>query len=65
MNRQECEYLIGCLLEDIRRVVKAYDEKIDLVSMYISGVMSSAWALTDSEEREYLLKVDIPQEVEE
>ena len=28
MNRQECEYLIGCLLEDIRRVVKLYDESI-------------------------------------
>ena len=65
MNRQECEYLIGCLLEDIRRVVKAYDEKIDHVSMYISSVTSSAAALSDDEESKYLLKVDIPQEVEE
>ena len=65
MNRQECEYLIGCLLEDIRRVVKMYDESIDRVSMYISEYTSSAWALTDDEENQYLLKVDVRQEVKE
>jgi hypothetical protein len=66
MNRQECEYLIGCLLEDVRRVVKMYDPEISLVSMYISERTSSAWALTeDKEENEYQLKVDISQEVTE
>jgi hypothetical protein len=68
MNRQECEYLIGCLLEDVRRVVKMYDPEISLVSMYISERISSAWALTDNddrEENEYKLKVDISQEVTE
>ena len=68
MNRQECEYLIGCLLEDIRRVVKMYDESIDRVSMYISEHTSSAWSLTDvpaDAESEYLLKVDIEREVKE
>ena len=69
MNRQECEYLIGCLLEDVRRVVKMYDPEISLVSMYISERTSSAWALTDDTddrgENEYQLKVDISQEVTE
>lgn len=66
MNRQECEYLIGCLLEDVRRVVKMYDPEISLVSMYISERTSSAWALTeDKDENEYQLKVDISQEVTE
>lgn len=66
MNRQECEYLIGCLLEDVRRVVKMYDPEISLVSMYISERTSSAWALTeDKEGNEYQLKVDISQEVTE
>ena len=64
MNRQECEFLIGCLLEDIRRVVKLYDENIDHVSMYISEATSSAVALSDDEESKYLLKVDVFQEVE-
>ena len=65
MNRQECEYLIGCLLEDIRRVVKVYDESIDHLSCSISDSASRAFALTDGEESEYLLKVDIEREVEE
>ena len=64
MNRQECEFLIGCLLEDIRRVVKLYDENIDHVSMYISEVSSNAVALSDDEESKYLLNVDVFQEVE-
>lgn len=68
MNRQECEYLIGCLLEDIRRVVRLYDESIDHVSMHISDYTSSAVALSDEDENgstEYLLKVDVMQEGEE
>ena len=56
--------MIGCLLEDIRRVVKLYDENIDHVSMYISEVSSNAVALSDDEESKYLLNVDVFQEVE-
>lgn len=63
MNRQECEFLIGCLLEDIRRVVRMYDETIDHVSLCITDFASRANAITD--DGEYLLKVDIEKEVEE
>ena len=65
MNRQECEYLIGCLMEDIRRVVKMYDDGIDHLSCSITDSASRAFALTGGEESEYLLKVDIEREVEE
>lgn len=63
MNRQECEYLIGCLLEDIRRVVRMYDESIDHVSLSITEQASRANAIKDSDddEVEYLLKVDVLQ----
>ena len=64
MDRQECEYLIGCLLEDIRRVVKMYDENIDHVSMGITDSASRAFSLKD-DEKGYALKVDIEQEEEE
>ena len=61
MKRQECEYLIGCLLEDIRRVVRMYDESIDHVSLTITECASRASAIKecDNEEIEYLLKVDV------
>ena len=59
MNRQECEYLIGCLLDDIRRVVRMYDEKIDHVSMFISGKANSAVALTDDGEYQLNLYDDL------
>lgn len=65
MNRQECEFLIGCLLEDIRRVVRMYDETIDHVSMSISNTASRAFSLKDGEEGQYTLKVDIEKEFEE
>ena len=65
MNRQECEFLIGCLLEDIRRVVRMYDETIDHVSMSISETASRAFSLKDGEEGQYTLKVDIEKDVEE
>ena len=65
MNRQECEFLIGCLMEDIRRVIKMYDETIDIVSMSITDNASRAFALKDGEEGQYTLKVDIEQEGEE
>lgn len=63
MNRQECEFLIGCLLEDIRRVVRMYDESIDHVSLSITEQASRANAIkdNDSDEVEYLLKVDVLQ----
>lgn len=63
MNRQECEFLIGCLLEDIRRVVRMYDESIDHVSLSITEEASRAFAIqdSDSDETEYLLKVDVLQ----
>ena len=63
MNRQECEYLIGCLLEDIRRVVRMYDESINHVSLSITEQASRANAIKDSDddEVEYLLKVDVLQ----
>jgi hypothetical protein len=66
MNRQECEFLIGCLLEDIRRVVRMYDETIDHVSMSITDKASRAFSIKDcdSTETEYLLKVDIEKEAE-
>ena len=50
MNKQECEFLIGCLLEDIRRVVKMYDESINHVSLYVTDTSLSAFALTDTDE---------------
>ena len=50
MNRQECEFLIGCLLEDVRRVVKMYDESINHVSLYVTDTSLSAFALTDADE---------------
>lgn len=61
MNRQECEFLIGCLLEDIRRVVRMYDESIDHVSLSITEQASRANAIKDNDddEVEYLLKVDV------
>ena len=65
MNRQECEFLIGCLLEDIRQVVRMYDETIDHISMSISDTASRAFSLKDGEEGNYILKVDIEKEVEE
>ena len=64
MNRQECEYLIGCLLDDIRNVVRMYDPDINHVSMYVSDQLLSAWAMDDSEESSYQIKVDVLQEVE-
>ena len=65
MNRQECEYLIGCLLEDIRQVVRMYDETIDHVSMSISETASRAFSLKDGEKVQYTLKVDIEKEARE
>lgn len=65
MNRQECEFLVGCLLEDIRRVVKMYDESIDHVSLSVTDKASRAFSLKDGEEGQYMLKVDIEQECEE
>lgn len=65
MNRQECEFLIGCLLEDIRRVVRMYDETIDHVSLSISDTASRAFSLKDGEEGQYTLKVDIEKEAGE
>jgi hypothetical protein len=64
MNRQECEYLIGCLLEDIRKVVKMYDESIDHVSMSVTDKASRAFSSKDcdGDGTEYLLKVDIELE---
>ena len=64
MKRQECEYLIRCLLEDIRNVVRMYDPDIDGVSLYVSHRLLSAFARDDSEEKNYLLKFDFFQEVE-
>ena len=66
MSREKCEMLIGEKLEEIRSIVKEYDPNINLVSMYISERTSSAWALSDDDEdSEYLLKVDVEQEVED
>lgn len=62
MNRQECEFLIGCLLEDIRRVVRMYDETIDHISMSISDTASRAFSLEDGQ---YTLNVYIEKEIEE
>lgn len=66
MTRQQCENMIAGVLEYIRHLVKQYDPNIRHVSMYISDMTSSAWALSDplDGDSEYLLKVDVEQEVE-
>ena len=66
MTRGQCENMIAGVLEYIRYLVKQYDPNINHISMYISGRTSSAWALSDplDVDSEYLLKVDVEQEVE-
>ena len=61
MDRKQCEYLIGCLLEDIRRTVEQYDPTINHISMSITDCASRAWSI-DDETDEYTLKVDIEKE---
>lgn len=61
MTREQCEIIIGCLLEDIRNTVKQYDPTIDHISMSISENASRAWSINDETE-EYQLKVDIEKD---
>lgn len=67
MTRGQCENMIAGVLEYIRHLVRQYDPNIRHVSMYISDMTSSAWALSDplNADSEYLLKVDVKQEAED